>query len=109
MTTTPEYDKAWLNGYDAGWKARGEYIRDYQEANSNTSLGLVFMIFGIGMCLAVITIAVITPAAALNVTNFFILIGIFGVISVAGYFINRVETVSAAKRKAAFLDKWGNK
>lgn len=95
-------------GYRAGWKARGEYIRDYREAQSGSSFGIAFMVLG-----ALVFAALLSTLITIPFTTFNIAVGIQTLlvavgIGIAGYFIDRAETKSYKKRQAEFKEKWGN-
>jgi uncharacterized protein YqhQ len=97
--------EAFSAGYEAGWKARGEYIRDCRNARSGTGFGLALMLIG-GMFFA-----------AFAFTSFFMAVVIERVVVAAmislavaavGYFINKLESKSYNKKQAEFKDKWGD-
>jgi hypothetical protein len=96
---------AFSDGYKAGWKARGEYIRDYRDSHSGTSFGLALMMIG-GLALACIIVAAIAyaaPIAKFVPTALFIVIPM-----IAGYFIDKFENKNYAKKQKVFKEKWGD-
>lgn len=93
------------DGYKAGWKARGEYIRDYRNANNGSAIGLGLMLVG-AMAFSCIGVAAIMYAPPLLEAIIPLLISLG--IGVAGYFINKLETKSYQKRQAEFKEKWGD-
>lgn len=104
MTEVNEKE-AFSAGYEAGWKARSEYSRDYRKAQSGTSFGLALMLIGV-TCVICIIIAAFVYAPPISKVVAPLLI--FGVPTVAGYFIDKLETNSYNKRLAEFKEKWGN-
>ena len=92
-------------GYKAGWKARGEYIQDYREAQSGSAFGMSLMFIGGFMFTAFVVAGIFVPGVVIArvVTTSLVAVGI----GVAGYFIDRTETKSYKKRQAEFKEKWG--
>jgi Na+/proline symporter len=96
---------AFSDGYKAGWKARGEYILDYRNANTGIAVGLALMLMG-AMAFSFIGVAAIAYAPPLSEAIIPLLVSLG--IGVAGYFINRLEAKSYQKRQDQFKEKWGD-
>lgn len=95
-------------GYRAGWKARGEYIRDYHKAQSGTSFGIGLMALSALVFAAVLSTIISIPFATFNVAVAIQTLLVAVGVGVAGYFIDRAETKSYKKRQAEFKEKWGD-
>ncbi len=96
--------EAFSAGYEAGWKARGEYIRDYRNSLSGTSLGLgIMMIAGLMGLMFIMTSIFMPVVPERAVIAVLVSVGFF----VLGWYINKKEDVSFKKKQAEFKDKWG--
>ena len=94
-------------GYRAGWKARGEYIRDFHKSISGTSFGIALMVLGALVFAALLSTVITIPFATFNIAVGIQTLLVAVCIGVAGYFIDRAETKSYKKRQAEFKEKWG--
>jgi hypothetical protein len=104
MMTEVNEKEAFSAGYEAGWKARGEYIQDYRKAQSGSSFGLALMLIG-GMSLIMF---VSMPFIMSVIIERVITASLVAVLIIAGgYFINKAENKSYNKKQNDFSEKWG--
>lgn len=105
MTSKDELKEAFSAGYQSGWKARGEYITDYRNSITGTSIGMALMMLS-GM---VFVIFALTPFFyAVVAERIITMLLVTALMFVAGYFINKAETKSYAKKQTEFKEKWGD-
>jgi len=97
--------EAFSAGYEAGWKARGEYIRDCRNARSGTGFGIALMMLG-GMTLVMFLVMpfIMTVVIERVITASLVALSVM----IVGYFINKLESESYNKKQAEFKDKWGD-
>lgn len=105
MTTQEDSQReAFSAGYKAGWKARGEYIRDYRNSLTGSSFGLGLMFLGGAMLVTVVLLGIIN---AISVIDLIIPLSIVTGIAAIGTYIDKLENASLAKKQAEFKEKWG--
>lgn len=87
---------AFSDGYKAGWKARGEYIRDYNASIVGTSFGLSLMMLGAFVFTIFVATAIFMPVIVERVA---IALLCAAAVIAMGYCVNKLENKSLLRSK----------
>ncbi len=95
--------------YEAGWRARGEFDREYDIMCSSPAMGR--LMFVVGVLLTVMIPAIILTGPALpNSRQLVLPFGGAGLIlALLGYLVNRWERLRYGLTKQEFWQKWRDK